>query len=429
MLRRLTLLMLALALWGCPGQRPDPPPPGDVAKPPPEAPTPVAPRPRRAPDPLDKRGSFDFDGVPLPQVIGALAKDHGLSVGVAPSVPLKLWSTHKVTLRLRDATRRAFLDWLVRPLDAEYALEGGDRLWITRDDDLLLSDPLVLHTYAVPTHVHTTRPLRGRLSFAKEQRIIIRTLEAGLRYLLDRRKDCALAFHGDHDLLVARLPAAGHRRLRDVLHAMRFGTDEPEALEPTSQTLRAALQDTVTCQGSALGLKELLAQLSSQTKINFGWDAARLGNPVVAVPKGERPLADVLRAIVAQTQVSRHGLEPGRGIWLYPKAQEAAYPGSGATLWDRSIVRAYDVRTLLRRVKPRDLLRHLEQHVDPGQWDRGFPSGDVFTPTGRLIVVHERAGQRRVAAVLERMMAGELPTPEPPKEPAEEPELRGPGRP
>ena len=42
--------------------------------------------------------------------------------------------------------------------------------------------------------------------------------------LLERRPECALAFHGQQDVLVARLPARGHRRLVEVLRAMRFGT-------------------------------------------------------------------------------------------------------------------------------------------------------------------------------------------------------------
>ena len=387
---------------GC-GRRPEVlPRPEPVRQPEPPAQNPQPPKPR--PRPLEQRDSFAFDGVPFPDVIGKLARDHGVKIGVSRAIPIERWARHRVTLRMGDVTRRALLDWLVRPLEAEYAIEEDGAVWLTRGDDLLLGERLEVRTYVVPTHVRVRRPLAGRISFAKEQRLIIDTLERGLRYLLDRRKGCRLAFHGEQDVLVARLPAPGHARLEALLDAMRHGTDRRALPRPALRQLRAKLRARVTCDGTPRPVADMLARAGAQAKLNFGWDAGRLGSPVVTLPRGEHELRDVLRTVTAQTKLARYVLEPGRGIWLYLEGQDTDFPESGATLWDRMVVRAFDVRPLLERGSAESVIEEVQKQVDPGQWQRGFPSAAVFTLTARLIVVHDAAGQRRVASVVQAML-------------------------
>ena len=411
MTRYAAIALLACSLAGCPRK----PEPGVRPAPARAAPRRMAPRsptrPKPVPGPLEQRASFDFDRVPFPDVIGALERDHGLRLGISGSIPFERWARHTVTLRMRDVERRAFLDWLVRPLGAMYAIEEKGGVWLARDDELLLTAPLELRTCTVATHVSARPPLRGSLSFVKEQRLIVDTAESGLRLLFDRRKGCRLAFHGEQDILVARLPARGHRRLAAVLDAMRHGTEPPGLPSPTLHELRAKLRAPVTCDGQPKALGPLLWQAARQVEVNFGWDASRLGSPAVTVPQGQHALADVLRAVVAQTKVGRYALEPGRGIWLYAAGEPKRSHDSGATPWDRAVVRAFDVRPLLMRSSRESILKRLQTQVDSGRWQRGLPSAAIFTPTARLIVVHDPAGQQRVASAVQGMLEEALAPP------------------
>jgi hypothetical protein len=103
-------------------------------------------------------------------------------------------------------------------------------------------------------------------------------------------------------------------------------------------------------------------------------------------------------------QLVRYEVEPGRGIWLCLEGQDAGFPSSGATLWDRAFVRAYDVRPVLERLSPEALMEHLRKNVDPGQWNRGLPAAAAFLPTHRLIVVHDEPGHRHVASVVRELL-------------------------
>ena len=408
----LTALLACMVAVGC-GRRPEPVAPPEPA---PRPPRPPAVRPARPLGPLDERASFAFDAVPLPEVIGRLGRDHGVRLALSRSVPFDRWARHTVTVRMADVSRRAFLDWLIRPLGAVYGVEGHGAVWVARDDELLATEALVLRSYSVPTHVRARRPVQGRLSFAREQRVILDTLEAGLRYLLDRRKGCRLAFHGEQDILVARLPARGHARLAELLDAMRYGTGPPELPSPARHELQARLRVQVACEGRPMALASLLARVGEQARLNFGWDAQRLGAPVVSIPKGKHAVDDILRAVLAQTSLARYDLEPGHGIWLYPKGQDKNARPSSATPWDRAVVRAHDVRPLLARSRRETILDELHKRVDPGQWKQGLPALAIFSPTARLLVVHDPAGQQRVATAVQEMLASALTAPRPGQE-------------
>jgi len=402
-------LALGLLAAGCgrepgPGVRLGEPAPPDTVPPPR--------RPGRSPGPLDRRASFAFHAVPFPKLIGTMERRYGLALGVSPAVPVERWAACKVTLRMADVSVRAFLDWLVRLLGAEYAVEEGGGVWVTRGDELLLGEPLCVRSYAVPPHFRTRRPVRGALSFVREQREILATLHECLGYLEARRKGCRLAFHGEQAVLVARLPPRGHLRLASLLDAMRYGTEPPGLPRPARHQLRASLRSAVACDWPPGPLASVLARVAEQARVNLGWDAARLGDPVVAVPKGSHTLKQVLDAVMRQTRLGRYELEPGHGIWLYLEGQDENLPDSGATLWDRALVRAFDIRPLLEQSTPEAILAHLRRQVDPGQWERGLPAASVFAPTRRLLVVHDADGQRRVASVVQQMLARALRPPD-----------------
>ncbi|MFP4056317.1 MAG: hypothetical protein ACLF0G_05575 [Candidatus Brocadiia bacterium] len=391
---------LALAACGC-RRSPQPPPPPE--------PAPAKPRPgaSRSPRILGRRATFDFRSQPLPQAISRLARKPGVEVAVSESIPLDQWATYRVTLRMADVTVRDFLDWLVRPLRAEYASEAGGAVWLTRGDDLLLSEPLGLRVYRVPTFFAAGKPVRGALNFAKEQEHVLETLRACLRYLFDRRPGCRLAFHGEQDILAARLTPRGHERLATLLDAMRYGIKPPPAPEPSAAEIRRRLAARVQWEGRRRTGAQALLDAGQQAGVNLGWDPAAVGRAEVALRRGTHTLAEVLDAVIAQSRLARFAVEPGRGIWLYAEGQESDYPRHGATPWDRAVVRTYAVGPLLRDAEsPEWVLEELRRRVDRDRWERGLPAAAVFIPTRRLVVVHHAEGQERVADAVRALLAG-----------------------
>jgi len=341
-----------------------------------------------------------LEDVAVPRALELLESEHGLRVSISPSIPVKEWQGARLCVAMVAGSRRTFLDWFVRPLRAHYSLEADGGVWVSRTEDLLESEPLVLRTYRVPTHLVSAVPLPGVLSYRREQAAIIDTLETSLGYLLERRPECALAFHGQQDVLVARLPARGHRRLVEVLQAMRFGTPPIRVVSPSREDLKAKLAKRLKWEARVLPAPRFVAELARKAAVNIGCNARDLGARPIIVEPGELTVGKLLGAIVRQTPVGRYELEPGHGLWLYREGQKESFPLSGASRWDAVEVRAYDVGRLLPRLAPKALLARLKRQVDPGEWESGLPAAAVFVPTSRLIVVHYPEGQRRVAAVL-----------------------------
>lgn len=397
--RTMNTLVLCASLLGCRQARqpvvealPPPPPEAAAGKGP-------GPGPRKA-DPLDQRIELALDGATLPEVISKLSHDVPVAVSVSATIPVSEWSQHRVALRANGVTLRAFLDWLVRPLRAQYALDGSGGVWLSRSDDLLDDEPLELRSYRVPTHLTSTRPVRGALVFEREQAWVVETLHACLQYIEERRKGCRLAFHESQDVLVARLPGCGHTTLDSLLYAMRHGSALLALPSPSAVELRERLDATVAWDQPPGPASHLLFRIAEAARVNLGWDPAPLAASMLAIPKGTYTLRQLLDAAVRQTPLGRYDLEPGHGIWLYREGQDANLPASGATPWGRAIVQAYGVRPVLAHLSAEELLAQVRKGVDSTEWTRGLPAAAVFPPTGRLIVVHDEAGQRRVAAVV-----------------------------
>lgn len=399
------------------GRRPAPPP----APPPPakkqgveSRPAPLA-RPKRAPHPLDRTVSLAFDGVALPDVISRVASKASVGIAVSPIIPVEEWQRHPVTLRMSNVPLRAFLDWLVRPLRAEYVIEADGAVWLTRGDALLLKERVVVRSIRVPPHFRRRRAVRGTFDYRREQKAIVRTLDACLGYLYQQRRGCRLAFHGEIDVLVAALPPRGQARLDEILDAMRYGTEKPKAPHPSRQELLAKLAAPVRCDWGPASVTKILPAVAERAGVNIGWDAPRLGAPRVALPRATLTLRQILALVAQQTRLGACRLEEGHGIWIYLDGERRVFPHSGAVPWDRAFVRAYDVRRLLRRRSPQAIVAALQKQVDPGAWEAGLPAASVFLPTLRLIVVHDEHGQRRVAAVLDDLLVSRIRGVEEPK--------------
>ncbi|HUT34767.1 MAG TPA: hypothetical protein VNE39_14860 [Planctomycetota bacterium] len=393
-----SLVIAAVVLGGCrrgpSGLAEFPAPPGKAAG--------LAPAPPPGPrqEPPEPRATLAFDDAPLPRVISVASHELKAPITVSPTIPVGEWSRRRVSLRMKDATLRAFLDWLVRPLQAQYALEADSGAWLSRGDDLLDEEPFDVRSYRVPTHLASGRPVRGALVFEREQAAVVEALHACLRYLEERRPGCRIAFHGGQDVLVARLPARGHARLRALLQAMRHGCGLTELPSPSLLDLRTKLDTTFTWDSPPGPASRTVFRIAEVADVSLGWDPAALATRLVAIPAGKYTLRQMLDAVVRQTPIARYEMEPGHGIWLYTEGQDASFSASGATAWDRAVVRAYEVRPVLPHMTPEALLAHVRKQVDPAEWGRGLPAAAVFLPTGRLLVVHDEAAQLRVATVI-----------------------------
>ncbi|NQT88626.1 hypothetical protein HQ560_17805 [bacterium] len=414
MIKIATTLILALALpWSC--RRAPEPDPEPAPKPPPVVAPVVEPPPVEV-GPLDRRGTFDFDGVRLPAVISRIGADTGVEIGVAPSIPVEDWSRRGVSLVMKDVALRDFLDWLARIARAEYVLASDGTVWLTRGDQLLMTERLEVRAVRVPTHFNAPAPVYGRLDYSKEQKLIVTLLKDCLRYLLDRRPGCRLAFHGEQDVLASRLPARGQSRVEAILHAIRNGTPKPEPAKPSADEIVAALEKAFECDWPPAKLNDILRRASEAAGVNVGWDSGSLAPPTVVIPKGRQNLVSVLKLIIRQTPFGRYKVEPGRGVWLYLAGRTVDFPYRRAVVWDRMVVRAYNVGRLMGSMSPEGLLDELKRRVDPGKWDRGFPAIGFFPPTGVVVVLHDEEGHPRIAAAL-RGMGANAPTPRMPKEP------------
>jgi hypothetical protein len=238
------------------------------------------------------------------------------------------------------------------------------------------------------------------LDYAKEQEFILKVMKDCLRYLLDRRPGCRLAFHGEQDVLAARLPGRGHKRVEVILHALRYGTRKPERPRPSASEIEAALEKPLSCDWRPENVSLTLRRTAAMAEVNIGWDSGSLAAPLVVVPKGTHSLAGILKLIIRQTPFGRYRVEPGRGVWLYLAGRTVDFPLRRAVVWDRMVVRGYNVRNLIGARAPSEVLDDLKRRVDPGSWQRGFPAAGIFPPTGRLIVVHDEEGHPRVAAAV-----------------------------
>jgi len=412
------ILLAAVLATGCFGRAVPPPPPEEEPDEKAKAADP-GPRPKRPAHPLDRRVTFQFQGATLPEVISRIAGATGVGIAVSPSIPVEEWRGHRVTLRVADVTLWAVLDWLVRPLRAGYAVEADGSVWLTRGDELLAGEEMAVRSIRVPTHYRTRRIARGAFDYRREQKEILRVLDACLGYLYRQRRGCRLAFHGEVDVLVAALPKRGQARLDQLLDAMRFGTEPPPPIKPSRDELRAKLDAPVACEGLAGTADKVLVALAERARVNLGWDGARLGSPTIALPGQAMPLRKALEHVASQTRIGRFHMEPGRGIWAYLDGDRRLFARSGAVPWDRAVVRAYDVRRLLGRRSPQAIVGALRKQVDPTQWESGLPAAAVFVPTRRLIVVHDETGQRRVRAVLDEMVVGRIRGIEEPKKKAQ----------
>jgi len=403
MIRFAASLILALALpWNC-RKKPEPEP---APEPPPAVERPVEEPVEVEVGPLDKRGTFTFKRVTLPAVISRIGADTGIEIGVAPSIPVDDWSARAVTLIMQDVTLRDFLDWLARIARAEYALAADGTVWLTRGDRFLTTDPLEVRARRVPTHFKAPRPVRGLLDFSEEQKMVVAVLKDCMRYLLDRRPGCRIAYHGEQDVLAARLPARGHIRLEAILKAIREGTPAPEPPKPSKDKIVEAMEKPFTCDWPPGKLDDVLEKASEASGVNIGWDSGSLAPPTVVIPKGRHSLVSVLESVIRQTAFGRYAVEPGRGVWLYLAGRTVDFPHRRAVVWDRMVIRAYDVSRLIGTRTPDDVMDDLKRRVDPDKWDRGFPAMGIFPPTGRLIVLHDEEGHPRIAAALRAMASG-----------------------
>jgi rhodanese-related sulfurtransferase len=138
------------------------------------------------------------------------------------------------------------------------------------------------------------------------------------------------------------------------------------------------------------------------------------------LPPGTSTVARTLAAIAEQTPLASGRGEDGHGVWLFLEGQKQGAPVSSAVPWDRAFIQAYPVRDLLRTLEPDAIVRALQTHVDPGQWEDGLPAASVFLPTQRLIVVHDEHGHRRVRAALGDLAAGRIKGVEMPSESKEQ---------
>jgi len=313
-----------------------------------------------------------------------------------------------IDLQVNGLPVRRALDCAARVLRAQYRIERG-----REEADALGGAPVVwfsrgygyLARQRIEVNVHRADALYAAADGADLERAAEELVKPAL-WWCDRAR---LSVDAKTDRLFAVLPAAGHRRIRDLLARLRGSVLRgPRADAAPPPALPAERLDRwVVASAEDRDLREFVGELAEQAQITIGFDSRHFrrgeGYRRGAVHLGRSTLRQALDELVRQGLFAGYTVEAPGLVWLYREGRKPLT--SQEALFETARVAAYDVRRLTRekRLPGEFLLWAVRRHVAPESWGRIDVAIFYLPETSRLVVAHAPEVQARVSVLLGKL--------------------------
>jgi len=349
-------------------------------------------------DPLSKKASLGLRESDLQRAVNLFGSRTGVTLRVDPDfIAAEKLEDARIDAAIVDAPARILLDWIARESGGRYRVDGPASVWLTRPDRWAQEEKLVLEM--PPTDALTED---GKVSD------LLALARFALRGVLDTRKDSQISYQPETRTLVASLPEPAQGRLKEIMAGLRtpknLGLPYMPGLTQGEIALRRHLgeQKVSIDMDSRRSLDLVLRDFAAQTGFAVGFDRRQFpdGLPKVRLQFSETPLRDAVRTIVELAGFDGCQAVEGGGLWFYRGPEP--YP-SGEHLGDMARVCCYDVSAILAKhalLSGEVLAHHIKSRVYPGSWDDPNVSCQFHPSTGKLIVIHGEAAQRKVVRLL-----------------------------
>lgn len=364
-------------------------------------------------DPMTKPIKLRAWGVDPGEAISQIMDQSDVDVIIAPSfLRPEEFKAVRVYLHADNMPVRQAVQWLAAALGCRYRRRGPRSVLLTGSYDWVKSLGFTNIIEPVESLVGEDAPgfERGVREVARIQALFGRN--AYLRFEQPAEPIRA-------GRLVGVLPKRTAAILGEVLQAMNrqgapIGQAPPHRLDEAELALAELLLTPVPVSFRERPLLEVLTDLQLATRpvggLNIGFDhrplhARRL--PRITLPRGERPLREVLREIAAQLGMAGMQVSYPRGIWFTAVEQPSPWtPMPEREIpWETLRVRSYDATPLAATPGGARAVPHrIRQTVQPAAWRELGTSVIYHQHSGNLIVVAPEPVQVEVLRALVRMV-------------------------
>ncbi len=366
-------------------------------------------------DPLDTPITVRFRGATLQAAVDELSRAAEVGIAIAKDVPLD--QAGRIDLDVREMPARQVLDWITRIAKAYYVPENRETVFITRDGGWAAQDRLQMRSYSVGMLLRFGRPRIGPVAPAKERvrameadewRRFVTVLRRCLKPVMGEQPDARFVLDERELALVAMLPATGHAKLQRIIEEIKKPR-KYEAPGPDAELAeRAALLTTpVLCNFPRQDAREIAAEIGRRSRVNIGFEYERIAQDrrEISLLLGQTTLGTAVGALAEAAGLGKAVAEPGRRVWILAKDQTPhLFQITGELPWSRCVVRSYYAEALDEQFGISLVLKEVQEAVTPGEWAGDLPVAVYHAGTGRLIVLHDEAAQREVAACIDRRM-------------------------
>ena len=356
---------------------------------------------------IDKPVTASFRSASPQTAVKELSQKTGLGIGITPDVVAGR-EPRPIDLDLHGMPARHVLDWLTRLMGCHYAIEGPRTVFITRDRTWASQDRLRMRSYSIGTFVRPDRPIRGRLDHAREKKRLLAALRYALRHTMTGNRDAAIVFDDTGSRLTAVLPPRGHAKLKSIIDELKKARKyEPPLPDNTVKERRALLATKVRCDFRRQDVRRIADELGRRAKANIGFDYRLIPQDRrnIALNLGDTTLGKALDELARLAGLGTVVPEPGRRLWILGRGQTTKLlRTTGELPWDRAVVRSHYVKRLVDHFGVGMLFDLIRKAVTPGEWDADLPLAFYHSPTGRLVVIHNKEAQRLVAKSIDKMM-------------------------
>ncbi len=356
---------------------------------------------------IDKPVTASFRSASLQTAVKELSQKTGLGIGITPDVPAA-GEPRPIDLDLHGMRAKHVLDWLSRLMGCHYVVEGPRTVFITRDRTWAGKDRLQMRSYPAGTFIRQDRAIVGQVDHSREKERLVAALRYALRRTMTGNRDAAIVFDNTGLRLSAVLPPRGHAKLKSILDELKK-TRKYETPPPDNTAKeRAALRATkLRCDFRKQDIRRIADELGRRAKANIGFDYRLIPHDRrnIALKLGGTTLGKALDELARRAGLGTVIVESDRRIWILGRGQTPKLlQTTGELPWDRAVVRSYYIKRLVGRFGVQMIFDVIRKAVTPGEWDADLPLAFYHSPSGRLIVLHNKQAQRLVAGSLDKMM-------------------------